>query len=315
VGGRLGISLAVFAGCAAWLWSVSVWGLRWHQVRRWRTLVIGRADRLAFRALFAGWVSHAAHLLELVGSLLDAKAGEELRHLPNRFTTAGYRHPRIPFRVQGAKVAGLCGVPCLAGLGVVVVGVPAVDPAVVWIGGIGLAVCGWYAPDVWLRRLADRRRHAIERGFPDALDLLVVCVEAGLPLDSALRRVGAELRVGHRALSEELSVLSVELQAGWPRGEAMRRFGLRTDVEEVKNFVTLLVQTERFGTGLAQSLRAHSEAIRRRHQLKAEERAAQLPVKMLLPLMVFVLPLLFIILVGPIVLQGMQSIVPGAAGS
>jgi tight adherence protein C len=94
----------------------------------------------------------------------------------------------------------------------------------------------------------------------------------------------------------------------------MRRFGLRTDVEEVKNFVTLLVQTERFGTGLAQSLRAHSEAIRRRHQLKAEERAAQLPVKMLLPLMVFVLPLLFIILVGPIVLQGMQSIVPGAAG-
>jgi tight adherence protein C len=137
---------------------------------------------------------------------------------------------------------------------------------------------------------------------------------AGLPLDSVLRRVGAELRVGHRALSEELSVLSVELQAGWPRGEAMRRFGLRTDVEEVKNFVTLLVQTERFGTGLAQSLRAHSEAIRRRHQLKAEERAAQLPVKMLLPLMVFVLPLLFIILVGPIVLQGMQSIVPGAAG-
>ncbi|MEK6631801.1 MAG: type II secretion system F family protein [Nitrospirota bacterium] len=311
--GRLGIGLLVFAGCATGLWSISVWGLRRYQVMRWRTLVIGRSDRRAIQDLFVDWLSRGARLLERVGKRLDQKAGDELTHLPNRFTTAGYRHPRIPFLLHGAKLAGLLGFPCLWGsLGVLAF--HAVDPAAVWIGGIGMAVCGWYAPDLWLRRLADHRRRTIERGFPDALDLMVVCVEAGLALDPALRRVGTELRVGHRGLSEELSLLSVELQAGRARGDAMRRFGLRTDLDEVKNFVALLVQTERFGTGLAQSLRVHSEAIRRRHQLRAEELASQLPVKMLLPLVFFVLPLLFIILVGPILLRGMQSMLPGVAG-
>ena len=284
---------------------------RRRQVLRWRTQVIGRSDRRSLQDLLAGWLSSGAHLLERVGRKLDAKVGEELTHLPNRFTTAGYRHPRVPFMWHGAKIVGLIGFPCLWGG---FASFYAADSAVVWIGGIGMAVCGWYAPDLWLRRLADRRQRTIERGFPDALDLMVVCVEAGLALDSALRRVGTELRVGHRALSEELSLLSVELQAGRARGEAMRRFGLRTDLDEVKNFVALLVQTERFGTGLAQSLRVHSEAIRRRHQLRAEELASQLPVKMLFPLMFFVLPLLFIILVGPILLRGVQSMLPGAAG-
>jgi len=313
VDGRLGISLLVFVGCAAGLWSVSAWGLRRYQVMRWRTQVIGRSDRRSIQDLLADWLSHGAHLLERVGRRLDAKAGAELTHLPNRFTTAGYRHPRIPFMLHGAKIAGLIGFPCLWGsLSALVFHV--VHPAAVWMGGIGMAACGWYAPDLWLRRLAGHRKRTIERGFPDALDLMVVCVEAGLALDPALRRVGTELRVGHRDLSEELSLLSVELQAGRARGEAMRRFGLRTDLDEVKNFVALLVQTERFGTGLAQSLRVHSEAIRRRHQLRAEELASQLPVKMLFPLMFFVLPLLFIILVGPILLRGVQSMLPGAAG-
>ncbi len=311
--GRLGIGLLVFAGCAAGLWSVSAWAERRRQVMRWRAQVIGRSDRSSLRDLLADWLSSGARLLERVGRMLDAKAGEEITHLPNRFTTAGYRHPRIPFILHGAKLAGLLGLPCLWGsLGAVAF--QAADPATVWIGGIGMAACGWYAPDLWLRRLADRRKQTIERGFPDALDLMVVCVEAGLALDPALRRVGAELRVGHRDLSEELSLLSMELQAGRARGEAMRRFGLRTDLDEVKNFVALLVQTERFGTGLAQSLRVHSEAIRRRHQLRAEELASQLPVKMLLPLVFFVLPLLFIILVGPILLRGVQSMLPGAGG-
>lgn len=311
--GRLGISLLVFAGCAAGLWSVAAWAERRYQVMRWRTLVIGRSDRRTIQDLFAHWLSHGAHLLERLGKMLGQKAGDELAHLPNRFTTAGYRHPRIPFILHGAKIAGLLGFPCLWG-SLDAFAFHAVDPAAAWMGGVGMAACGWYAPDLWLRRLADRRKGTIERGFPDALDLMVVCVEAGLALDPALRRVGAELRVGHRDLSEELSLLSMELQAGRARGEAMRRFGLRTDLDEVKNFVALLVQTERFGTGLAQSLRVHSEAIRRRHQLKAEELASQLPVKMLLPLVFFVLPLLFIILVGPILLRGVQSMLPGVGG-
>ena len=311
--GRLGISLLVFVGCAVGFWSVSAWAERRRQVLRWRTHVIGRSDRSTFQVLFADWLSHGAHLLERVGRMLDAKAGDEITHLPNRFTTAGYRHPRIPFLLHGAKIAGVIGFPCLWGsLGALASHM--VDPAVVWMGGVGMALCGWYAPDLWLRRLVDHRKRSVERGFPDALDLMVVCVEAGLPLDQALCRVGTELRVGHRDLSEELSLLSVELQAGRAREDAMRRFGLRTDLDEVKNFVALLVQTERFGTGLAQSLRIHSEALRRRHQLKAEELAAQLPVKMLLPLVVFVLPLLFIIIIGPIVLRGVQSMLPGVAG-
>ncbi len=128
--------------------------------------------------------------------MLDANAGNEITHLPNRFATAGYRHPRIPFLLHGAKITlGLIGFPVCG----VVWGALAshmVDPAVVWMGGVGMALCGWYAPDLWLRRLADHRKHTVERGFPDALDLMVVCVEAGLPLDQSLRRVGTELRVG-----------------------------------------------------------------------------------------------------------------------
>jgi tight adherence protein C len=311
--GRLGISLLVFVGCAAGFWTVSTWGLRRYQVRRWRTLVVGSSGRRTIQDVFDVWSSHGAHLLERVGKIFVQKAGDEITHLPNRFTTAGYRHPRIPFMWHGAKIVGLIGFPCLWGsLGALASqGIPS---AAVWMGGIGMAVCGWYAPDLWLRRLAGHRKRTIERGFPDALDLMVVCVEAGLPLDPAIRRVGTELRVGHRALSEEFSLLLVELQAGRARGDAMQRFGLRTDLDEVKNFVALLMQTERFGTGLAQSLAIHSEALRRRHQLKAEELAAQLPVKMLLPLMVFVLPLLFIIIIGPIVLRVVRSMLPGAAG-
>lgn len=313
VDGRLGISVLVFAGCAAGFWGVCAWAERRYQVMRWRTHVIGRSDRRTIQDLFADWLSHGVHWLESVGRMLDAKAGGEVTHLPNRFTTAGYRNPCIPFMLHGAKIAGLIGFPCLWGsLGALVF--HAVAPAAVWMGGVGMAFCGWYGPDLWLRRLAEQRKRRIERGFPDALDLMVVCVEAGLALDPALRRVGTELRIGHRELSEELSLLSVELQAGRARAEAMRRFGLRTDIDEVKNFVALLVQTERFGTGLAQSLRVHSEAIRRRHQLRAEELASQLPVKMLFPLVFFVLPLLFIILVGPILLRGVQSMLPGAAG-
>jgi len=310
---RLGISLMVVAGCAAGLWSAAVWWLQRDQVRRWCALVLGASHRRTIRDLFADWISHVADLLERLGRRLDAKSGDELAHLPNRFATAGYRHPRIPFLVRGAKLAGLLGLPCLYGL---VISIPphSIDPAMAWTVGVGLAVCGWYAPDLWVRRLAARRKDKIKCGFPDALDLMVVCVEAGLPLDTAIRRVGTELRVGHRDLSEELSRLSMDLRAGRPRADAMRRFAMITDLDEVKNFVALLIQTERFGTGLAQSLRVHSESIRRRHQLRAEELASQLPVKLLLPLLVFVLPLLFIVLIGPIVFRGVQSILPGPGG-
>lgn len=311
--GRLGISLLVFAGSAVGLWSVSVLAERRRQVLRWRAQVIGCSERRPIQTLIEDWLSSGARLLERIGRGLDAKAGEELAHLPNRFTTAGYRHPRIPFMWHGAKIAGLIGFPCLWG-GLGALAFDTVDPVAVWLGAGGTALCGWYGPDLWLRRLAEQRKKRIERGFPDALDLMVVCVEAGLALDPALRRVGTELRIGHRELSEELSLLSVELQAGRARAEAMRRFGLRTDIDEVKNFVALLIQTERFGTGLAQSLCVHSEAIRRRHQLKAEELASELPVKMLFPLIFFVLPLLFIILVGPFLLRGVQSLLPGTAG-
>ena len=162
-----------------------------------------------------------------------------------------------------------------------------------------LAFSGFYLPDIWLFIRTSRRKDKILKGLPDALDLLVVCVETGMGLDAAINRVAEEIKLGHKILSDELKLLNLEIRAGKSREDALRSLATRTGLEDINSLVTLLIQTDRFGTSVAQALRVYSDSIRTKRYQKAEEIAAKLPVKLMLPLILFIFPSLFVAILGP----------------
>jgi tight adherence protein C len=164
---------------------------------------------------------------------------------------------------------------------------------------IFLSLAGFYLPDIWLSFRIKHRKTEILNSLPDALDLLVVCVEAGMGLDSAITRVSQEIKFNHFKLSDELILLNLELHAGMSRQDALKNFAMRTDIMEIQSLVTLLVQSEKFGTSLANALRVFSDAYRTERYQRAEEIAAKLPVKLVFPLILFILPSLFVVLMGP----------------
>ena len=177
-----------------------------------------------------------------------------------------------------------------------------------------IAGAGLYAPELWLQRVANARKTKIINGFPDALDLLVVCIEAGLGLDAAIFRTGTELSLAHPDLCDELHLVSLELRAGLPRALALSNFAWRADIPEVKSLVALLIQTDRFGTSVGQALRVHSDAMRVARTQRAEELAGKLPVKLLFPLMLFIFPSIFIVILGPAIIQGINTLLPTLSG-
>ncbi len=168
---------------------------------------------------------------------------------------------------------------------------------------------GFYLPDLYLQRVIQNRKRRIFEGFPDALDLMVVCVEAGMGLDAAIKRVGDEMALQNSVLSDEFRILSLELRAGKSRIDALRNLATRTDLEDVSSLVTLLIQTDRFGTRVAQALRVHSDAMRTKRYQRAEEAAAKLPVKMVFPLIFFIFPSLFVAIIGPGIIRIYRNLV------
>ncbi len=170
-------------------------------------------------------------------------------------------------------------------------------------------VCGFYLPDLYIHRRTQGRKRQIFEGFPDALDLMVVCVEAGMGLDAAIKRVGDEMALKNRVLSDEFRILSLELRAGKSRADALRNLASRTDLEDVSSLVTLLIQTDRFGTRVGQALRVHSDAMRTKRYQRAEEMAAKLPVKMVFPLIFFIFPSLFVAIIGPGIIRIYRNLV------
>jgi tight adherence protein C len=162
---------------------------------------------------------------------------------------------------------------------------------------------GLFAPSLVLDKLVAKRQRALRVGFPDALDLLVVCVESGLGLAQAIQRVARELEVSHAELAEELSLVSVETRAGVERADALRNFAERTGLEDIRGLVALLVQTMRFGTSVADALRVYSEEFRDKRMQAAEELAAKVGTKMIFPLVVCLFPSFFLVAIGPAVLR------------
>lgn len=202
------------------------------------------------------------------------------------------------------------GVKCLLAAGGILAGVAvrlaapdAVPTPWLAVGMTAAAMGGFYLPGIWLRMRTSRRRTEMLHSLPDALDLLVVCVESGMGLDQALARVGREMALRSPVLSEELYLLNLELRAGRRRSEALRNLSLRMDLEDVASLVTLLVQADAFGTSVARTLRVYSDTLRTKRRLRAEEMAAKLPVKLLFPLVLFILPALFVVIIGPAAIQ------------
>jgi tight adherence protein C len=177
---------------------------------------------------------------------------------------------------------------------------------------LAIAACGlgYIMPGIILARKAKRRQHVIRLGLPDALDLLVVSVEAGLGLDQAIQRVADELAFAHPELADEMRLINLELRAGKARSEALRNFGERTQIDDVTSLVAMLVQTDKFGTSVAQSLRVHSETSRTKRRQRAEEAAAKTGVKMVFPLVFCIFPAIWIVTIGPAAIKFVQVLMP-----
>jgi len=165
--------------------------------------------------------------------------------------------------------------------------------------GILLALFAFYLPDFWLHIKQSSRKEKIINGMPDALDLLVVCVEAGMGLDAAINRVATEIYLSNPVLSEEFKLMNLELRAGKNRADALKNLAVRTNVEDVSSLVTLLIQADKFGTSIAKSLRVFSDSFRTKRAQKAEEIAGKLPVKLLFPMLLFIFPSLLLTIMGP----------------
>jgi len=252
-------------------------------------------------------------LLEWFARMNQPSNIEEARATRRRLITAGYRSGKAPIFFAGAKLfLAVLMTALIALVPVKLMGFPTFSNLVFYY--VLAAACGYYGPVLWLRRAIAQRKDSLQRAIPDALDLMVVCVEAGLGLDQAIARVAEEVERTHPVLSEELNVLSMELRTGVSRQEALRNFAHRTDLGEARNLVALLVQTDRFGTSIGQALRVHSDAMRSTRRLRAEEMAAKLPVKLLFPLIFFIFPSMFIVLIGPACIQMVRVLFPAMNG-
>jgi len=240
-------------------------------------------------------------ILNFLGSLGKRAAAEKTADVPQikmRFLRAGFRRANVPAVFWGIKTLLAIGLP--AGFLLTRITVLKIFSL---NGTLAICVClalaGFYLPDIWLRIRTAYRKDKIVKGLPDALDLLVVCVEAGMGLDSAINRVGEEIRLSNKTLSDELRLLNLELRAGMSRRAALRNLALRTDIDDLNNLVTLLIQTDRFGTSISKALRVYSDTFRTKRYQRAEEIAAKIPVKLVFPLILFIFPSLFVAIMGP----------------
>ena len=245
--------------------------------------------------------------LSSIGKHVAPEESEDYSRLRRNLVSAGLRNENAPRIFWGAK----CFLVLLLPAFYLLVGTPlvrSVNPRLELVIPLFLALAGFYLPDIWLQNKSTKRKDKIREGMPDALDLLVVCVEAGMGLDSSISRVAQEMALTNKILSEELRLYGLEQKAGKARHDALTSLANRIDIEDVHNLTSLLMQTDRFGTSLAQSLRVYSDTFRTKRYMKAEELAAKMPSKMLFPLILFIFPSLFVAILGPAAIRIYQTI-------
>jgi len=242
---------------------------------------------------------------------LQPKDEREAGKLKQRLTQAGFRGEKASTMFLGLKFAGLI-------LGGIAGGASAMLLSGFTQSGlikiVIIAGLMFYLPDVVLFFMARKRKEAIFLGLPDALDLLVVCVEAGLGLDHAMRKVADEMKRTYRVISEEFGLCNLQLQMGKPRSEVLQDLGNRTGVEDLRSLASILIQADKFGSSIAQALRVQSDSMRTRRRQIAEEKAAKTAVKLIFPLVLFIFPGIFVVLVGPAAITMMRDMFPAMKG-
>lgn len=239
--------------------------------------------------------------------LRQLPAGLENSKFTQKLVFAGYDGPLAPAIFAAARLATLVLIPTAVGLPLVRAPLPLLLVLIP-----GAALIAWILPIAILERMARARQDRIRQGLPDALDLLVVCVEAGISLDAAILRVAKELSITYADLSRELLVVNRKTNAGVTREEAIRGLWSRTGVDDLRSLSTSLIQTEKWGTSITKVLRVSAMTLRRKRRQRAEKRVALAPVKMTFPLVTMILPALFIIILGPAVLQVISSLAAAA---
>ena len=219
------------------------------------------------------------------------RSPKEMSRLQRRMARAGYRGAAAPVLYTVCEL----GLPPILLLS----SVYSLGMTPGLVTGALAAIVGYLVPGLWLGRQTEKRKKLITNGLPDALDLLVVCAEAGMGLDQGIAKAAQELAVSHPPLADELGIIMTEIRAGKPRIDAFKHFAARTKVDEVRQLVSMLVQTDRFGTSIAQSLRIQADVSRTRRRQRAEERAQKLGVKLVFPLVFFLFPAMFVVTLGP----------------
>ena len=243
-------------------------------------------------ATFGVMVQHLEHVVP--------KTQAEISVVQQRLVRAGYRNDSAVHFFYGAKAViplVLCTLAFTTGAG-------SYSPFFVYLTAIGL---GFLLPDFWLGNRITARQASIRRGLPDVLDLLVICIEAGLSLDQGVSRTAEELSRAQPAICDELGIVVLEQRAGCPRSDAWKHFAERTNVDSVRNLVSVLVQSEKFGTSIAKTLRIHSDTLRTQRRQKVEEQAAKTTVKLVFPLVFFIFPSLFLVTLGPAAITVVES--------
>jgi tight adherence protein C len=250
----------------------------------------------------SSWVDRVARAAKPLTKLSVPDEGWEKSALRTRFMNAGWRNPATPTLYFASKTALALGLPALAGI--VLAFVPATVAGFETMALLLFAAtCGYYLPNVILDRVAKRRKRDIFENIPDALDLLTVCVEAGLSLERALVKVAAEIHVKSVTLGQELQLVLMETRAGFSKEKALRNFALRIGLEDIDSLVAMLIQSERFGTSIGDALRVYSETLRTKRRMVAEEAAAKIGLKLLFPLVFCIFPTLLMVLLGPAGIQ------------
>jgi tight adherence protein C len=270
----------------------------------------GRAKPVETTGRLLDWV---ARLTRPISKLSAPEEGFEKSSVKLRFLHAGIRGNTAPTAFFGIKTLLTLGLPMLAFVGLAIVGSPLKGNSLL-LAMLMMAAVGYYGPNLVLSSMVTARQREIFESFPDALDLMTVCVEAGLGTEAAMIRVADDLQFKSPALAEEMRMVNLELRAGADRERALRNLAIRTGVEEVDGFVTMISQAERFGTSIAASLRIHSDMLRTRRRQRAEEAAAKIALKLLFPLIFCIFPALMVALMGPAMIQVYRVMLPAMGG-
>ncbi len=272
-------------------------------LQRFTAVIMPHARRRNLRETMQHAGTSLGGMVEHMERMLP-KSQAEISVTQQRLIRAGFRGESAMKYFYGAKVITPLFFCALA----LATGLASESPLFICAVALGL---GFLAPDFWLGRRIKKRQSAIRRGLPDVLDLLVICIEAGLSLDHATVRTAEELHRAHPAITDELGVVVLEQRAGRPRADAWKHFAERTDVDSVRNLVSVLIQSEQFGTSVAKTLRVHADTLRTQRRQQVEEQAAKTTVKLVFPLVLFIFPSLFVVALGPaaiIMIEGLKNL-------